>query len=118
MPVQMTNHGGAYSCCGMRHLAFFDDYWTQMNEDLAVQLMTDERARVADQNEVDDLDESISDLLFEAVLTEDQMMTWREPMRRMGFRVVTKFQNLNSDNVVYVLHHVKRIPLRNVRPGG
>jgi hypothetical protein len=43
--------------------------------------------------------------ILEATLTDRQMMEWAPHMKEAGFKVVNRFLNSNSGNVVNVLHY-------------
>jgi hypothetical protein len=43
--------------------------------------------------------------ILEACLTDRQMQGWAPHLKEVGFKVVTRFPNSNSGNVVNVLHY-------------
>jgi hypothetical protein len=49
--------------------------------------------------------QQVANVLTEAVLTDEQMRTWAPVLCRKGWRLVTRFLNSNTGNMVNVLHY-------------
>jgi hypothetical protein len=106
--VETTAHGGG--CCGVIHIS---DFWRETREGVekfkrALDNIFDEHFN-GSEYEIDDWTDEPTDKKFsclvEACLVDQQMHFWAPHLKEAGFKVVNRFLNSNSGNVVNVLHY-------------
>ena len=102
--VQLTAHGGSYSCCGMSHLSRFGPNPSREQIDrLILDRIAAVPGRVANHGNAP---RGLDNHLFEAVLTDNQMQVgWAAVLKEYGFRFVTRCYNSNTGNYINVLHY-------------
>lgn len=115
--MNIEAHGGG--CCGVTHIY---NFWKQ-NEEGVKELKRDvvrfldwqydnPDVRIGGYEAEEDPEDWANrptnkkfSCILEACLTDDQMMFWAPHMKEAGFKVVNRFLNSNSGNVVNVLHY-------------
>jgi hypothetical protein len=113
--MELEQHGG--ECCGVTHI--FDFRNTSDAEVRRFKLDVEGFLKWQyDDNQIDGFEiEPDPDgwedrpskrkfsCVLEACLTDTQMMFWAPHLKEAGFKVVNRFLNSNSGNVVNVLHY-------------
>lgn len=116
--MDITSHGG--ECCGMTHIHSF---WNETQEGVErlkrdlksfLNIEYDNEDVQIDGFEAEEDPDDWGDMrpskrkfscILEATLTDAQMMFWAPHMKEAGFKIVNRFLNSNSGNVVNVLHY-------------
>ena len=115
--MHIEPHGGG--CCGVTHIYDFRDQSERAVERLKRHLtsfLNDQYPDVQEDGYEGETDYDGWDAKFvsngkkfscilEACLTDQQMMFWAPHMKEAGFKIVNRFLNSNSGNVVNVLHY-------------
>lgn len=99
-------------CCGTYVLNGFGGQWTQVAENQMLALMAEREMDVRGRNREHLVagkrpyeGRQIANVLTVAYLTDEQMAAgWAPRLKRLGFRLVTRYYNSNSGNNVNVLH--------------
>lgn len=94
MALTLRGHGG--KCCGIRHIHGFYGRNAVIKEQLQ-RLMA----------EIKDYETRTRGLLVECVLTQAQRKTYGKMLEDAGFKIVTRFTNVNSGATLNVYHYVK-----------
>ena len=130
--MDIEGHGGG--CCGITHIFEFGndpasqgyDYgyisWQRGNRKTYLEMFKEKLKKFLDWQYEDvqlggyEAEERYPDYemiktdkkfscILEACLTDEQMMKWAPHLKESGFKVVNRFLNSNSGNVVNVLHY-------------
>lgn len=99
--VALRNHGGF--CCGVSHIYGFPENLGYKDQALrrVKEIIQDFNGR-----------NRVTCQMLEVVLTEGQSKIFHKDLTELGFRLVTRFRNKNSRNLVNVYHYSHPYNLR------
>src|SRR4051812_32615544 len=90
--MHITRHGGG--CCGIDHIVGFEfGYNAESKKRFAAEFV----------RQVAAWKRRNPSRLLEATLTDGQMRTWASHLQEIGFKLVDRFNNSNSENTVNLL---------------
>lgn len=103
--MEIRRHGG--HCCGVDHIWDFD--YLRSRSVLGLDAVSQERVDTFKRT-IENWKYNNASRLLEACLTDSQMNGWAPYLQEVGFTLVTRFRNSNSENTVNVLHLLSARP--------